>query len=123
MVKISRNRMALNRLASCRAVLHVDTQKVRSKLLHKLENLYDLSYSMARNPKLSLVDRNKWTRVAAYTAQTINCVAAGFDEQQIDKQLNELESLVNEARTKAKAGNAQTRTPVDRESGDSSRSC
>ena len=76
MVEISLNRMSLNRLASCRAVLHVDTQKVRSKLLHKLEDLYDLAYSMARNPKLSLVDRNKWIRVADYTTQMINCVCA-----------------------------------------------
>jgi len=56
---------------------------------------------------ITLKQRQMWARIAAYTAQIINSVASGFDERQIDVQLDELERLVNEAKTKAKDGTNQ----------------
>jgi len=37
----------------------------------------------------------------------MNNVALGFDERQIDMQLDELERLVNEAKAKGKAGETE----------------
>lgn len=51
--------------------------------------------------KVSLKQRQLWARVAAYTAQIINSIAEGFDEREIDIQLDELERLINEAKAKA----------------------
>ena len=107
MVKISRNSMVLRRIQLCRTIVRVDTQSLRSKLLGKLEELYDLAHDLAKNESIDLPSRNKWARVAAYTAQTINCVASGFDEQQINSQLDELERLVNEARARKQVKEAQ----------------
>jgi hypothetical protein len=41
MVKISANRMVLNRIAVCRTFVQVDTQRLRGKLMRKLEELHD----------------------------------------------------------------------------------
>ena len=102
MVKISRNSFALRRIQQCGIVLRVHTQQLRGKLLKSLEELYDLAYDLARNRNIDLSVRNRWARVAAYCAQTIECIAKGFDERQLDEDLNELERLVNEAKSKVK---------------------
>ena len=99
--------MVLRRIQLCRTIVRVDTQSLRAKLLGKLEELYDLAHGLAKNEDLDLPSRNKWARVAAYTAQTISCVASGFDEQQVNSQLDDLECLVNEARAKKEAGKAK----------------
>jgi len=87
---------------------------MRGKTLRKLEGLFDLAVSLAKgevktqteegreNP-VTLKQRQMWARVAAYVAQIMNSVASGFDERQIDADLDELERLVNEAKAKAKS--------------------
>jgi hypothetical protein len=107
LVKISRNSMILRRIQLCRRIVRVNTQALRQKLLFKLQELYDLAHDLAKDRKLDLVIRNKWARVAAYTAQTINSIASEFDEQQINCNLSELERLVVEARAKAQARKAE----------------
>ena len=106
-MKVSLSRKVLNRLEDSRAILHAGTRKLRSKLLRKLANVYEISNQIARNPNLFQIDRNRWTRVVAHTAQTMNCVTACFDEQKISSQLDELERLVNEATTKKETGKTQ----------------
>jgi hypothetical protein len=82
-------------------------------MIENLKELFDMASSLARgdyksqyeNRKLepvSIKERQKWVRVAAYTAQILNSVTDGFDERQIDRDLAELERLVNEARAKGK---------------------
>jgi hypothetical protein len=100
MVKISANRMALNRIIYCRRILEVDTQRLRGRLLERLEQLFNLVDNAARNKNAEIKARDKWVRVAAYTAQTIECIAKGFDEQDINARLNKLERMVNDARAR-----------------------
>jgi len=59
---------------------------------------------------LKLKQRQMWTRVAAYIAQIINSAASGFDEKQIDEDLNKLEKLINEATAKNKTQKTGTTT-------------
>jgi len=99
--------MIIRRLQIARRIFKVDTQRLREKLLSQLQELFDMACGQAKNKNLDLMQREKYARVAAYTAQVIEGVAKGFDERQINKQLDELEELVSEARAKTKAGKAQ----------------
>jgi len=49
--------------------------------------------------------------IAAYIAQITNSVANGFDERQIDENLNKLEKLINETTTKNKTKKLEQKLP------------
>jgi len=111
--KISRKIMIVRRIAELKETVKVDTQRIRTKTLDSLQQLFDLAAALAKGElktqneagmpvKVTLKQRQMWARVAAYIAQIMNSVAQGFDERQIDVQLDELEKFVNEARAKAK---------------------
>lgn len=95
--------MVLSRVQKLKRRIKIDTQRMRGKALTSLEELFEMATELAKNKELDLKDRQFWTRIAAYICQVINSVATGFDERQIDVQLDELERLVIEARAKAKA--------------------
>jgi len=112
--------MIAKRLAELKETIKVDTQNIRGKTLNSLQELFDLAVALAKGRvktqnedgvpvKVTLKQRQMWARVAAYIAQIMNSVASGFDERQIDVQLDELERLVNEAKAKGKAGNTEKR--------------
>jgi len=103
LVKISRNKMILSRIQKLKKRIKIDTQRMRGKTLNTLEELFDMAKDLAQNTNLKLKQRQMWTRIAAYICQVINSVASGFDERQIDVQLDQLEGLINEARSKTKA--------------------
>jgi len=107
LVKISRNSMITQRIGKLKETVKVDTQRLRGKALEGLEELFDLAQSMAKSNNVKLKQRQIWTRIAAYIAQIINSVASGFDERQINADLDELERLVSEARAKAKDGETE----------------
>jgi len=103
--------MIAKRLAELKETIRVDTQRIRGKTLDSLQELFDLAVALAKGKvktqneegvavKVTLKQRQMWARVAAYIAQIMNSVASGFDERQIDVQLDELERLVNEAKAK-----------------------
>ncbi len=87
-----------NHLQRIRLTVQIDTQRIRGKVLKHLEGVFDLATNQAKNEKLDPASRQKWTHAAGYVAQVMNSVAAGFDEKQIDTDLNELERMINEAR-------------------------
>ena len=122
LVKITRKKLIESRLNVCRRILRLDTQRIRTELISKLRDIFNAAHALAQNHEVDLREREKWARVAAYAAQTIESLCEKFDEKQIDRGLVELERLVNEARARAKVGNTQTRTSVNGESRDSSRS-
>ena len=93
--KISRQNMIVRRVVKLKRGIKVDIQRMRGKALEALEELFDMAKNLAKNK-----GRQIWTRIAAYICQVINSVASGFDERQIDVQLDELERLINEARSK-----------------------
>jgi hypothetical protein len=112
--------MIFKRLAELKEIIRVDTQRIRGKTLNSLQELFDLAVALAKGKvktqneegvavKVTLKQRQMWARVAAYIAQIMNSVASGFDERQIDVQLDELERLVNEAKAKGKAGETERR--------------
>jgi hypothetical protein len=100
--------VVLNRIARIRRIAQSDTQKIRMKLLKNLEEIFNLASDIARGEikyqmvdgqpvKITLKQREKWARVAAYVAQIINSLAKGFDERKIDIMLEEAERLIREA--------------------------
>ena len=102
MPRVSLKRMVCKRLQKCRRILQIDTQQIRFKVIKKLEEMFDCAHALSQNRGLDLREREKWAKIAAYIAQTINSVSAGFDEQKVNRELDELEHLVNEARAKTK---------------------
>lgn len=112
MVRVSRKNGIHCRVIQLKRRVKIDTQRIRSNLLKHLEEIFNLAASLAKGDiktmkvgdkrvKVSLKQRQMWAKVAAYTAQIMNSIAQGFDEREIDVQLDELERLVNEARAKA----------------------
>jgi len=117
--------MIARRVTELKQTIKVDTQKTRANALKNLEELFDLAVALAKGQvktqtvegqkvKVTLKQRQIWARVAAYIAQIMNSIATGFDERQINADLEELECLVNEARAKTKnektqKGNASER--------------
>jgi hypothetical protein len=87
--------------------VEVSTQKLRTKTLRNLEEIFKAATKIARgeikhqriNGKMvpiSLKQKRKWVRVAACVAQTMNKIASNIDEQEINAQFDELERLVKE---------------------------
>lgn len=120
--------MIADRVSRFRRRIKIDTQKIRGNAIRKLEELFNLAVSLAKGEvktqtvdgetmKVTLKQRQMWARVAAYIAQILNSLAEGFDEREIDVQLDELERLVNEARAKAKNGKTEkgTRSAEEKE--------
>lgn len=116
-MKMSRKLMIANRVSQLKRRIKIDTQKIRSNTLENLEKLFHLATSLAKGDfetqtvngkteKVTMKQRQLWARVAAYIAQTMNNIAECFDEKAVDEKLNELERLVNEARSKGKAEKA-----------------
>ena len=105
MAKFSRPFLLLKRIGKIEKRVKIDTQKLRRKLLGELEQIFNEAVKMARGKvtvqgkKLTVKQRQLWARVAAYTAQVMQSIAKGFDEQ-----LKELRRLVDEAKAKAGTG-------------------
>ena len=89
--------MIIQRIYRTKLMIRTDTQKIREDLLHNLQELFSLAKKQAQNVKLQLPQRQKWVRVASYVAQVMNSLTRSFDEAQIDKDLEELEKMINEA--------------------------
>ena len=112
--KVSRQTMIVRRVVKLKRRVKVDTQQMRGNALKNLEELFGLAVSLARGEvktqtengeklTVTIKQRQMWARVAAYIAQIMNSLAKGFDEREIDVQMDELERLVNEAKAKAEA--------------------
>ena len=75
---------------------HFPTQQIRRDIVRGLGDLYDIALGFARDTELSLREREKWGRLAAYVAQTINSVTRSYDEVRIEQTLDELKKYVEE---------------------------
>jgi hypothetical protein len=91
---------------------------MRLKTIRQLEQLFEMASSFAKGEhEKQLVDgksepikmkqRQMWARVAAYIAQIMTTVTEKFDEREIDRELDELERLVNEASAKHKVSGTE----------------
>jgi len=116
MPKFSRPFSITRKIAQLKETVKIDTQKIRKKILEQLQIIFQNAVTMAKGETtvnkepLTIKQRQAWTRVAAYTAQVIQGITKGFDERQIDQDLQKLEELINEATTKTKTQKTTTTT-------------
>jgi hypothetical protein len=97
------------RIQKLRATFKLDTQQLRYNLINRLTELFNAASHLAKSRELELKDRQEWTRIAGYIAQTIESVSKGYDERQIDSELAELEKMIDEAKAKTKTQETQKR--------------
>ena len=112
----STERVALY-LGKIRRIARVDSQGIRAKLLNQLDQLFNLAFSIAKGQVKRLRDnegkeysvtpgqRQKWARLATYTAQVMQNLSKGFDEKEFQTDLKKLERMVDEIRRKKAAEN------------------
>ena len=100
--------MILHRIQKMRTKVKINTQKIREEMLINLQELFSLAKQQAQNKKLELEQRQKWIRVASYTAQVVNSLTKSFDEAQVTKDLEKLEKLIGEAVAKEKDRGVKT---------------
>jgi hypothetical protein len=115
----STERVALY-LVKIRRIAHVDSQGIRAKLLNQLDQLFNLAFSIAQGKVKRLRDdegkeynvtpqqRQKWARLATYTAQVMQNLSKGFDEKEFQTDLKRLERMVDEIRHKKAAEDNRT---------------
>lgn len=114
----SRRVKMINRISQLRRTIRIDTQQMRLKTMGDLKELFDMAAGLARGDfgsqlvegkqeSISVKERQKWVRVAAYTAQVLNSITDKFDEREVDRELAELEKLVDEASAKGKAAEGE----------------
>ena len=70
------------------------TQKIRREIVRGLGELYEIALRFAKDEALDLREREKWGRLAAYIAQTINTILQTYDVMKIEKSLDELKQYV-----------------------------
>ena len=70
------------------------TQKIRRELARGLGSFYDKALANAQNPELTLTEQERWGRLTAYTAQTINSITTTYDDVRIEETLDELKQIV-----------------------------
>ena len=110
MVKVSVNRFVSSRVVTIRNEVNAEAQRLRERTLNKLEEIFKAAAKVAKgeirhqriNGKMvpiSLNQRQRWVRVAKHIALTMSSIASNLDEQEIHAQLDELERLINEAKT------------------------
>ena len=98
--------MLKNSVIKLRAEVRTDTLELRNQAIASLQELFTIAKDQAQSPNIKSKERQDWIRIAAYTCQVINSVATRLDENQIDKDLNSLEELIDEVQSKGKAQSA-----------------
>ena len=95
------------RISKTRHILSFDAERTRRKLNVQLEEVFHIASDYARGKigrvtvkdgkkrPLTIVERQHWARIAAYTGQVINNIAKGIDERQINLDLDKLEAMLN----------------------------
>ena len=77
------------------------TQAVRGALIADLEGIEQFASERilaVRGEK----NKQKWARIAAYTAQTIIYATGEYDTAEVDRRLDKLERMIREIRAKQK---------------------
>jgi hypothetical protein len=105
--RLSLENRIINRIGKTRRTFQVDTNNTRAHLVKQLEELFQIAsdYASGKNDSvvienkktrlLTISERQLYTRLATYAAQSINNIAKGIDERQIDEDLKKLEEILN----------------------------
>jgi len=76
--------------------LHIG--QVTLGLVNKLQQILNDASQLANNPNLSLDQQGQWSRVATFTAQVIQNLSKGFNENEVYAHLAKLETLIKQAK-------------------------
>ncbi|MBS7657091.1 MAG: hypothetical protein QXI71_02190 [Candidatus Bathyarchaeia archaeon] len=98
-MKISRIAIIDRKLDALRRFTVSKTQKLRKKLISKLEVLFNHATQMARSSDVA--NRDEWMRIAGYIAQVINSVADSFDEVKFNTDIKQLRVMIEAAKKRA----------------------
>lgn len=106
-----------HRISKLRRSVKYDTQMLRLRLIRNLEQLFNVADDFARGKiqtqtldgeihRITMKQRQMWARIAAYIAQILNATTKNYDERELDKDMDKLEALINEAVATGKAESA-----------------
>ena len=93
------------RICHLQQAVKVDTQELRNKWMVELDGLFDFATSIAKGDvtrqkvgekmqSLTLKERQMWAQIAAKIGLVGANLSRGYDERQIDKDLDLLEKLL-----------------------------
>jgi len=93
------------RICHLQHAVKVDTQELRDKLIVELDGLFDMATSFAKGnvtqdkvgdkwQPITPKERQMWAQVAAKIGMAEANISKGYDERQIDKDLDLLEKLL-----------------------------
>jgi hypothetical protein len=69
-------------------------QSIRRELARGLGDLYEAALEYSKNEELTVTQREKWSRLSSYIAQTINVILNAYDEVAIEKAIHDLKEYV-----------------------------
>jgi len=69
-------------------------QAIRRELARGLGDLYEAALKISKNEELTVTQRERWSRLSAHIAQTINVILNAYDEVAIEKAINDLKEYV-----------------------------
>jgi len=69
-------------------------QAIRRELARGLGDLYEAALKISKNEELTITQRERWSRLSAYIAQTINVIINAYDEVAIEKAIHDLKEYV-----------------------------
>jgi len=70
------------------------TLKIRREITRGLGELYDIALAYSKNSTLDLGEQERWARLAAYIAQTINAIVTSYDAKEIKEIMKRVEEMV-----------------------------
>ena len=115
------NDVIARRIFQLRRRVKLDTQRLRTKTINRLDQLFASATLIAsgqmkwqrvngKEQLITLKQRQSWAHVAAYIGQIMGNLANSYDERQMDEDLAELERLVDEIKKQSKVKEAQAGT-------------
>ena len=69
-------------------------QVIRRELARGLGDLYEAALKISKNEEMTITQRERWSRLSAYIAQTINVIINAYDEVAIEKAIHDLKEYV-----------------------------
>jgi hypothetical protein len=93
------------RICRLKREVRFDTQDLRNKWLGELDDLFSLATSIAKGEvsqqkvgdemkPITLKERQMWAHIAANIGAVMSNMSNGYDERQIDKDLDKLEEML-----------------------------
>ena len=72
------------------------SKTIRRQLVRGLGELYDEASKICKDESLEAAEKEKWFRLCAYIAQTINTLVKAHDKMKVEESIKELEKYVRE---------------------------